>query len=514
MDIESATTQASTWRDYFFNPPIRHCKLLAVLAVVMGVAYRLSQYLPDRSFWLDEAFLLPNILNKNLFQLLGKLDNGQSSPPLFLWAERGMALAFGPSEHVMRFVPQLAGIASMALFAILAWRVLSPMVVFWVACWFAFSSDLVWHAVCVKQYSGDAMVSVLLLLLAIPRPGQDATASNHLTRRLLLVTAVSAVAVWFSQPAIFMFTGISLCFLPAFYRRGWRSWITYAACNLIVVVPFALLYFAAMRHQRVDGLVSFWADDMADYSRPWTIPWWIARETYRLCELPYKPFGPLVVILAAVGGYSLWRRDRRLLGFYTLPVVMTILAGCLRAYPYHGGRVTIFLVPAVLLLSGEALVFLRQRLAENWRPWWWAPALPFLVVGVGEAAMNQVHPMGRCHIRPVAQYIRQHRQPGEGLYLVNEGGSPATPILDGGGIEFLLYWPDFDPLMHRTLPAPQLIPERRFWIAFPFHPRHGTRFLEPTLNLVRQHAVEKDRFVLKTGGAAYLFEREDTAVGK
>lgn len=510
------SSNPSGWREYFFNPPIGYCKLLAGLAVVMGIAYRISQYLPDRSFWLDEALLLPNILNKNLLQLLGKLDNNQSSPPLFLWAERGMALAFGPSEHVMRFIPQLAGVASMVLFAILAWRVLAPAVVFWVVCWFAFSTDLIWHAVCIKQYSGDVLVSVLFLLLAIGRCDQGETASNNPTRRLMLVAAFGAIAVWFSQPAIFMFTGISLCFLPAFHRRGRRGWIAYLACNLIVVVPFVLLYFTAMRHQRVDGLVNFWADDMADYSRPWTIPWWIIRETYRLCELPYKALGPLVVILTAVGGYSLWRRNRRLLGFYALPVVMTILAGCLRVYPYHGGRVTIFLVPAVLLLSGEALMFLRERLSNNWRPWWWTAAVPFLIVGLFDTAMHQVRPMGRCHIRPVVQYIRQHRQPGDGLYLINEGSTPAAPILNDGGIEFLLYWPEPDPPFHRTLPDAQCISEQRFWIAFPFLPRHGTRFLDPTLNLIRRHAIEKDRFILKTGGAAYLFEQKTggTANGK
>ena len=489
-------------RQYFLNPPVSHCRVAVLVALVAGAAYRLSQYLPGRSFWLDEAALLLNILEKDVWGLMGMLDHAQSSPPLFLWAQRGLALALGPSEWVMRLVPLVAGLVSLVLMAVLAWRVLGPVVAFWAVAWFALCTDLVWHAVSMKQYSGDAMVSAAMLLLAV-----GWRESLGPVARWGALVALALPATWFSQPAIFMFGGVSLALLPELRRRGRGGMAAWLVGNALVAAAF-LLMFHFMREQRVVSLMDFWQGDMADWSHPWIIPWWIVRETYRLCELPYKAFGPIMTVLAALGAFSLWKRDRRLLGLCVLPIAMTVLAGLLRRYPYHGGRVTLFLVPGLLLLCGMGLEWLRQNLSPTLRPWWWVAGLPMVVVGVGEAALYQIKPMGRSHIRPVVQYLRQHRSPAEAIYLLSEGPNPNQPGM-GGGLEFRCYWRETDPLIHGTMPEPRLISEPRFWIVFPFLPRHGTRYMEGLLAEIRRYADEDEpaRLVVKEGGAAYRFTR-------
>ena len=488
------------WRAYFLQPPARHCRIAVILVLLLGVEYRLSQYLANRSFWLDEGSLLSNILSKDIWSLMGELDHDQTAPPLFLWAERGLALALGPSEWVMRLVPLMAGVIAMFLLAILAWRLLAPAVSFWVVAWFALCTDLVWHAVCMKQYSSDAMVSAAMLLSVAGWRGQI----TALWRWGLLVT-IALPAVWFSQPAILMFAGISVALLPELRRRGRVGIGAWLAGNVLVAVVFAIMFWS-MRNQRVPGLIAFWHEDLADWTRPWTIPWWLLRETYRLCELPYKAFGPLMTALCLLGGMALWKRDRALLPLYVLPIAAAAGAGLLRLSPYHGGRVTIFLVPGLLLLAGAGLDWLRQNLKPAHRPWWWAAALPMVLYGVGEAAVIHVHPMGRSHIRPVVQYLRQHRTPGEAIYFVSEGRTRQTPKLSGG-IEFLCYWPNPDPPVYLSMAAPQLIPEQRFWVVFAFLPKHGIRQLETLLDDIRLTADEMDHLIVKEGGAAYLFQR-------
>ncbi|MFI5378405.1 MAG: hypothetical protein ACHRHE_03790 [Tepidisphaerales bacterium] len=536
------------------DPPAAVCRRLILLVVILGAVYTLSQYLPNRSYWRDEAYMLLNIMDKPAGGLLGKLDNAQAAPPVFLWSERGMYLAFGSLEWVMRLLPLVCGIGALAMFAALAWRTLSPGAAVWAVVGFAFCDELVWHAVSLKQYSGDALMSAILLTVALwPRvpvvsgsrckgsvggdgspsrpcpphgggsgetaPPLAITAGMSLWpagRRLLWVAIVAAVGAWLSFTALIVFGGISLALLPGVWREGRRARVAWMSGNVLVAVSGLVLYLLCIRHQHDPMLFRFWAEDMADYSRPWTIPWFIIRESYRLCEVPYRAIGPITMLLVLAGGWFLWKSGRRqTLGILVGPVVMTIVAACLRQYPYHGGRVTVFLLPGVLLMAGFGLEAIRQHAPMPWRQGWWLPGLLMLLLGAGEASYRVFVPMGRSQIRPVVQYVREHRRAGEAIYLVGEGSSPGRPLTDGESVEFFCYWRHPEPPVHVTMHAPGKIPERRFWVAFCFLPKHkGTRFLDPLLERIRQTADEKDRIVVKEGGAAFLFEKRDVELRK
>ena len=475
-----------------------------IIVVVLGSVYRLSQYLPNRSFWRDEAYLLLNVMDKPADQLMGRLDHAQTAPPLFLLIERGMYLKFGAAEWAMRLVPVTCGILSLCLFAVLAWKVLQPGPAFWAVVFFAFCDELVFHAVSMKQYSGDAMATAILLLLGTsvlrtPRPGIA-----------FLGLAVAAMGLaWFSLTTVFVFAGLSLALLPAACRWPKRGLAAWFAGNALFGLSLAMLYYIVLRRQADPWLFEFWADDIADYSRPWQIPAFILRETYRLCEVPYRALGPLTALLVLAGGWFLWRQRRRtLLGILVGPILMTILAACLRQYPYHGGRVTVFLLPCVMILS--ALGLQAAMSLSGWRGrLWWLAGLPMLLIGVGEACSHVVDPMGRSQIRPAVRYIQTHRQAGDAIYLIGEGRKPETPAINGKMLEFYCYWRHPEPPVEETMPADvQQIPYRRFWVTFSFLPRHGgTKFLDPLLNRIRQMADEKDRLVVKEGGAAFLFEK-------
>ena len=65
------------------------------LIILFGTLLRLTQYLSNRSLWLDEAFLALNIVNRSFLQLLKPLDNNQGAPIGFLMLEK--------------FLPELGG---------------------------------------------------------------------------------------------------------------------------------------------------------------------------------------------------------------------------------------------------------------------------------------------------------------------------------------------------------------------------------------------------------------------
>src|SRR5688572_26123385 len=102
-------------------------RVIAVLlaaAVALGVGLRLKQYFARNAYWHDEASLVLNIFEKTAAQLLGPLDSAQAAAPGFLLIERGVHVLFGRSELAMRLPPLIASFAGIAVFALLAWRML------------------------------------------------------------------------------------------------------------------------------------------------------------------------------------------------------------------------------------------------------------------------------------------------------------------------------------------------------------------------------------------------------
>lgn len=176
-----------------------------IAVVVAGCVFRLAQYLADRSYWPDEALLTLNIMNRPARELAGLLDYKQAAPPLFLWVERGLFVAFGGSEYVMRAVPLAASIATLILFALLARRLLSPAAAGVAVALLAWSDRLIWHASEVKQYSGDVLCATLLFYLAfgMRRPISDIV-------RFAVISLGAAVLIWFSHPAAIIFGAVSL----------------------------------------------------------------------------------------------------------------------------------------------------------------------------------------------------------------------------------------------------------------------------------------------------------------
>src|SRR5262252_1207359 len=96
----------------------------AILAY--GILLRLTQYLSDRSLWMDESMLALNVVNRSFAQLLQPLDYNQGAPVGFLMAQRAAVTLFGPGEYALRLFPFICGLISLFLFYYLAKKCLEP----------------------------------------------------------------------------------------------------------------------------------------------------------------------------------------------------------------------------------------------------------------------------------------------------------------------------------------------------------------------------------------------------
>src|ERR1700730_12530170 len=175
------------------------------LIIFFGVLLRLTQYLSNRSLWLDEANLALNIVSRSFLQLPKPLDNNQGAPIGFLMLERSAVQLFGPGEYALRLFPFLCGLISLLLFHRLARQSVTPKAVPIALGLFATSAPLIYYSSEVKQYSGDVAIALVLWSAAMYY------ASCRLTLgRVVLFGILGAVSVWFSHPATFVLAGIGI----------------------------------------------------------------------------------------------------------------------------------------------------------------------------------------------------------------------------------------------------------------------------------------------------------------
>ena len=455
--------------------------------VFIGMGLRLGQYLSDQSYWHDEAFLVLNIFQKDAGQLMGPLDARpaapQSAAPLFLLAQRGVYVALGGSEYAMRAVPMLAGALGLGLFALLAWRVLSPMSAAFAVALFALSDRLIWHASEAKQYSSDAFAAVVLLYLAL---------AGH---SFVLTSVVAAAAIWGSHAAIFIYAGISLAMAPGMLRRERSQTARWLAGNLLVGASLAALYLLSIRAQVAPHFFNYWADRFVPWAHPWLIPWWLIDTTYDLFDYPFANASAVVMALAGLGVAWWWGKNQRLpLAIILWPVAWVLLAAALHCYPYGARRLNLFLAPGLFLLAGAGVQRIeRQRIKA-------LLIVPLLLIVV-EAAVGGYHlfvPRMRGHIRPAVAFVKVHRQPGDGVIALNWE-------------EFRCYWPEPNNDVRSDL-APTSIPSdwRRFWVlwSYPSRQKKPDKETAEQLRIAHKLGIESPAgSYLGPGGAAMLFER-------
>src|SRR6185312_3602720 len=412
----------------------------ALLAVVLaGVVFRVAHYAWKASLWHDEALVTLNVMHRSYGELARPLDFEQAAPPLFLWGERWLYLHFGFGEYPLRLISLICGVLSVPLFAWLARRLFTPPVAVIVAALLAFCDKLIWHSAQVKQYSGDVFVAVVLLALAIGlrRPVLA-------TARLWVIALVSAVLLWFSFPAVFVFGAISLMLLPEMLRQGtWKHTsrvlveLHYLGTNLLVLASFGLMYRLTI-HGHAGYLDQYWHEHFADWSKAWTVPIWLMRESYSLCDHPYRSMGWIVLPMALAGAMWLYRSGRaKVLVAAAGPVGFCALAGLIGKHPFTGERITVFLLPGLFLLIGGGLELLRSL--KPGARWWFVPAIPLLAVGIFLGGTYLFDSHSRSAMRPIARYLKAHRQSGEAICLVGEGTEPDAHFRSGRNLELLCY---------------------------------------------------------------------------
>nr|CAA9221785.1 hypothetical protein AVDCRST_MAG63-537 [uncultured Armatimonadetes bacterium] len=389
----------------------------AALAIMLiGFALRLAGFLSNRSLWLDEAYLALNLMQRDFGELLQPLSYRQAAPVGFLLAADAATLLLGSGEQALRFVPLLAGLASLPLFWLLARRCLPAPEALGALGLFAGLPPLVYYASELKQYSLDVAVALAILL-----SGQSVLQGDRFrARRYVILALVGAAAVWFSHPAVFVLGGVGAAlFLCAKDVRGRRALLIVGALWAACFLANYLLFLRGIRDQ--GELHSSW---QGRFLR-WPVSPGAIRQDLELLLQPFTvvlgfaEYG-LAALAYAAGLAALFRRDRRLFWLLAAPFFPAFLASLLRLFPF-ASRPILYTAPLFLLPIAAGLGRLWRSPGFGGR--FVSGVFLFLLLhGPAVATVKDfLRPKGREEMRGVLAYVSPRLRPGDTVWVNDRG---------------------------------------------------------------------------------------------
>lgn len=338
-------------------PAGRRSYRLAWVLVGVAMVLRLGYYVVGEPYWIDEAWLALNIVERGWLELLAPLDHRQGAPPGFLYLLRSAYLVGGANEYVLRVWPLSFGLMSVLFFHAVARRVLAERVVVVGLALFAFSMPLIRYSAEVKQYSLDVAVA-LAIVLAVLRV-------ERLSARVVAGLGLfGAVAVWLSHPSVFVLAAAGLVLAASEWRRvGWRALLPAGVLAAVWLASFGVLYLIQLRELMAsDFMARSWRGGFMPLGSG-IVEWarrriWLFDDAVGFGLLPTWVFA--VAVVGGVVRLALVRRYRELT-LLAGPIAFTLLASALHVYPF-AGRLILFLVPSLLLLAASAVSLLRWRM--------------------------------------------------------------------------------------------------------------------------------------------------------
>ena len=394
-------------------------KYSTLLIISLGIILRLSQYLYNRSLWLDEAHLANNIINLSYVELTNYIK-GVYAPIGFLWTEKFFSQLLGHSEYSLRLFPLLSGILSLFLFYKLSKYFLNNKSALIALSLFVLTDSLIYYSSEVKQYSSDVLFFLIIYLTMI---GYQRIKNKKMTS-LFLPAIVGMLSVWFSQPAIFILSGLGLTFLlSAFIKRHLPQLKYYTFITSCWIISFLTYYFSFLRPSLTDkGLLDFW-----NYAFPPFLPisfnnliWY--KETFlalfsaKLLGLTFLWLGVPALFL---GFFLLYHRKNEFL-LLVLPITITFFASALHLYPF-ADRFILFLIPSFLIIISlglERMVNFGRQSSRRSIKFAVIVILTLLLFHpILNASYYSFHPRTAEEIKPVLEYFQKNRQNEDIIYL-------------------------------------------------------------------------------------------------
>jgi hypothetical protein len=410
-----ASTGAERRRDVSFVAGVLESKPFILIVIAAGFALRGYQYLCNRSLWVDEAMLAVNIAGRSYRELLGPLDFDQGAPIGFLFLIKSSAWVFGDDELAYRLFPLLFSLAAIPAFWQVASRWLEREAAAIALAFFVVNPFLIYYAGEMKQYSSDVFFLLVLYALFLPRLTSDLSA-----KEAFWGSAIGALALWFSHPAVFTLAGLGLS-KAAFHlqARKWSALPKLVAMGGVWIASGIGLYLISLKNLASNPkLISYWGDDFAPIAFSDLSTWkWYVHKAVEVTRDPlgFTWVGLLVLVVITVGVAGSFRRSTYLTISILSPCMILLLASMAQLYPI-GGRLILFTVPIWTIFLAGGL-----RRVGRWNGFaakaLYPAVLVVLLFSVLQPTIRLTLNPEKEEIKPAMNYIKNRMASGDALVV-------------------------------------------------------------------------------------------------
>lgn len=383
------------------------------LVICAGVILRLKDFISNRSLWIDEAMLSLSIVDRSFFQLLKPLDYEQGAPVGFLLVEKLMTVLFGNNEFALRLFPLAAGALSLFLFYSVVNRCFNARIALVGLCLIAFSKPMIYYSSELKQYSVDAMVTLLVLLSTLRY-----VQSGRSMRGLALLAITGMVGMFFSHPAVFVLAGVGLVLLiESVIASEWKTMRSIALCCGIWTFIFIFNYFLFLKtlHSYTD-LLSFHQKSFLPFP-PWSLSDFSCYKDAFLESIPFGvPLRKMAAVVFLLGCVSLFRTRKRWLGIIVFPILYAAVASMTEKYPFVL-RLLLFSVPLLSIGVAFGVEQLLNRSRKFWKAVGIAIVILLIVPAMGKSLRDILRRTEKEEIKPILTYVISRSQPQDTYYV-------------------------------------------------------------------------------------------------
>ncbi|HEY1922414.1 MAG TPA: hypothetical protein VGG44_06585 [Tepidisphaeraceae bacterium] len=511
--LDSQETPSASWLGKALANPA-----LGWLIVAIGIILRFRRYLEERGLMHDDALLANNIFSKSFTQLLRPLDTGDQAAPVgFLILQKCAVVLFGHDEHVLRLIPFLASIIVLPLFFLIIRRLAGNPTAIMAIAVMSFAEPLVRYSAEAKQYSTDVLWATVAISLAI-------TANS--VNSIAILAVVGAILIWFSHPLLFVLGGIGLTLFVAHLRAGkYKLLRADAVMGIVWLASFATNYLSITRYYVAsDSLHAYWVNQEAFGPPPLSLHnllWYpktiVGLFNYPLGILPSHHSRTAANLIACVavgtsifGLLAMLRRSRRATGFLIGMIALALAASSLQRYPF-AERLTLFCAPLMILPLAFSIgnPWWQRNLART--ACWLAVCAVIFLYPLYIQAKYLLHPEVRYDAKPAVQYVKDHWQAGDSIYL--HWGSDvlghyylkADPALALPGDQLITGIYEKNPDAREKTYADDLLKiqgRSRVWIVFSMDPIKDRQMIEQILDH-RGKRLTHERF---NGSTADLYD--------
>ena len=382
--------------------------LAAVALLLSAAAIRWANL--GHSLFEDEVWVA------SLLRRGGLRPHTYNIPPLFYGIGRAWVSLRGSSDVALREPAAAFGVLLGALpFA----APLSRMTRFLWSALLLFSSPLLFYSERLKQYTLEASVGTLLIILYL-RAQRDDSMPYWL---LFFVVAAASVLVLHTPVFIVIALGVA-----AFLERRWQRWL---ACVGVVALA-GVAYFAYMapgpESVTLHGDMEVWFSQTGRWINS-PAAFFADSKHWLGHAFNLTPFWWLLVI-PLVALWALTKRDVTLIALATVPPLVAVGASMLHRYPYGEVRLMIFCFPPLYLATADAIAAAGRRV-----PLLLLTPIPFALIGAIREPYNATY-MRIGDLRTMYAMVA-HSAPSEAIYA---DMSYAAPLA--------YYYPELRPRIH------------------------------------------------------------------